>query len=146
MPGQKAEDRPDLTTRVFKAYLDALTKELYKDGIMGKHVSHCHVIEFQVGFRPLSTCMPSNNSNINTDLDKISKIQKRGLPHCHILIILAPEDRIRNADDIDTIVSAELPLEDCKLQRTLLNCMLHRDCTKDENAPCRKNGGSCSKR
>ena len=51
LPGQRIEDRPDLATRVFKGYMDAFTNELYKDGIMGRHVSHCHVVEFQVDFR-----------------------------------------------------------------------------------------------
>ena len=32
-----------------------------------------------------------------------------GLPHAHILIILHPEDVPKTADQIDAIVSAELP-------------------------------------
>ena len=48
LPGQKAEDRPELADRVFKGYMDAMVKELYTTGILGKHVAHCHVIEFQV--------------------------------------------------------------------------------------------------
>ena len=35
--------------------------------------------------------------------------QKRGLPHCHILIILCDEDKPREPNDIDRIVSAEIP-------------------------------------
>lgn len=38
------------------------------------------------------------------------EFQKRGLPHAHILIILAPEDRLKTVDHIDECVSAELPL------------------------------------
>ena len=54
--GEQASDRPDLLARVFKLKLDALLKELYKDGIFGRTIAHLHVIEFQ----------------------------KRGLPHAHV--------------------------------------------------------------
>ena len=73
-------------------------------------------------------------------------MQKRGLPHCHILLILSPEDRLKDPEDIDTAVCAELPPVDCKLRRTVLNCMVHRDCSNDPEAPCRKGGGCCSKK
>ena len=48
---------------------------------LGKAVAYMHVIEFQ----------------------------KRGLPHVHILIIVANEDRPVTAGDIDDIICAELP-------------------------------------
>ena len=34
---------------------------------------------------------------------------QRGLPHVHILIILHQEDKIRNTDQIDEHISAEIP-------------------------------------
>ena len=80
-PGEAPNDRPDLCARVFKMKLDALLKELYTDGIFGRVIAHLHVIEFQ----------------------------KRGLPHAHILVILATEHRLKTVDDIDACVSAELP-------------------------------------
>ena len=81
-PGEAAHDRPDLCARVFKMKLDALLAELFKDGIFGRVIAHLHVIEFQ----------------------------KRGLPHAHILVILATEHRLKTVDDIDACVSAELPV------------------------------------
>ena len=39
------------------------------------------------------------------------EFQKRGLPHAHILLILHPDDALRDVDDWDTAVSAELPDE-----------------------------------
>ena len=39
----------------------------------------------------------------------VVEFQKRGLPHIHILIILADEDRPKTPDLADKIVSAELP-------------------------------------
>ena len=63
--GQTAQDRPDLVARVFKQKKDQLMQDLKTGGVIGKVVAHMHVVEFQ----------------------------KRGLPHAHILIILADSDR-----------------------------------------------------
>ena len=55
--------------------------DIISGGVLGKTVAHMHVIEFQ----------------------------KRGLPHAHILIILAGHDRATTVDAVDSIVMAELP-------------------------------------
>lgn len=73
--------RPDLVARVFKGKLQALLKELKEDQIFGRVVARLYVIEFQ----------------------------KRGLPHAHILISFAAEDKLRGPDDFDSVVSAQLP-------------------------------------
>ena len=39
----------------------------------------------------------------------VIEFQKRGLPHAHILLHLAPEDKLRTPADIDSIISAQLP-------------------------------------
>lgn len=48
----------------------------------------------------------------------------------HCLIFLDPADRIRNADDVDTIVSAQLPdpITQPLLYQTISTCMLHGPC------------------
>jgi hypothetical protein len=79
--GQTAQDRPDLAARVFKIKLDLLLKDLIHTGVFGRVLAHMHVIEFQ----------------------------KRGLPHTHILLILAAVVKPRTPDDIDTILSTEIP-------------------------------------
>lgn len=120
LPGQKAEDRPDLAARVFKGYMDQMLKELYDVGIMGRHAAHCHVVEFQ----------------------------KRGLPHCHILVILEPADRLRDPEEIDKAVCAELPPNECKLQRQVVQTMIHGPCDSTPSAQCREKcscDGPCSK-
>ena len=78
---QSASDRPDLCARVFKMKLDLLLSDLCEKHVLGRVIGSVHVVEFQ----------------------------KRGLPHAHILLILAPEDRPHTAADIDAIVSAEIP-------------------------------------
>ncbi|VDO45862.1 unnamed protein product [Haemonchus placei] len=37
------------------------------------------------------------------------EFQKRGLPHCHILLTLAAEDKPRNATEVDAVVQAVIP-------------------------------------
>jgi len=119
LPGQTAQDRPDLVTRVFRLKLRALITLITEDCIFGRPVAHVYVIEFQ----------------------------KRGLPHAHILIILQESDKPRNPSDYDRIVCAELPDETLypELYKTVTSCILHGPCgAANANAPCMKDG-KCSK-
>ena len=80
-PGETAANRPDLVARVFKLKLDELLRDLTERGVLGQHVAHTYVVEFQ----------------------------KRGLPHAHILVILDARDKPRTPAQIDKAVTAELP-------------------------------------
>ena len=130
LPGQKAEDRPDLIARMFNLKLKAIEAELYNDGILGRCGAHLRVIEFQ----------------------------KRGLPHAHILIILHERDRIKTVEQVDQIVSAEIPPhpntifdEDPQKQQNkreqaqrlgdlVLKHMVHDPCGSEKpNSPCMYN-------
>jgi hypothetical protein len=73
-PGQAPSSRPDLITRVFKLKLDELIDDLFKKHILGRIIAHVFVTEFQ----------------------------KRGLPHCHMLIILDTEDKIKDEGEGDS--------------------------------------------
>ena len=81
------------------------------------------------------------------------EFQKRGLPHAHILIILQQAYRLLSADDVDSLVCAELPSNpmtfeegsfervQARLQDIILQCMVHGPCGPEKpNAPCMKNG------
>merc|ERR1712082_78009 len=128
---QPPQDRPDLAARVFKQKKDQLINDLTKGGVFSKTVAFLWVVEFQ----------------------------KRGLPHIHILIILADEDRPKTPDQVDNIVSAELPpdpaergiSEDEKARRKslwdiVLTNMIHGPCgALNPNCPCMENG-ACTKR
>ena len=116
---QTYNDRPDLVARVFKLKLDALLHDLKKSNIFGRVIASIHVIEFQ----------------------------KRGLPHAHILIILADEDKIRDNEVIDDIIRAEFPDQttEPELYAIVCNTMVHGPCGKNyPNSPCMKDG-KCSK-
>ena len=81
LPGQIAQDRPDLISRVFNMKLKAILRDILKENIFGKVLAYLYTIEFQ----------------------------KRGLPHAHILIILAQEYKPQTVADYDALISAEIP-------------------------------------
>lgn len=109
-PGQTASDRPELVARVFHAKLQALIEDLKTEAIFGDVIGRVHTIEFQ----------------------------KRGLPHAHILLILRGPFRPRTAEDVDRVVSAEIPdpERDPDLCQVVVDCMLHGHC--DARSPCWK--------
>ena len=111
---QKASDRPDIVARVFEENKNALLKEI-KDGLFGTVVAMVHTIEFQ----------------------------KHGLPHMHLLIFLHPDYKIQDADQVDSIISAEIPDPDLHplLYETVTTCMLHGPCGDEKpNTPCMVEG------
>ena len=122
LPGQTAQDRPELVSRVFKLKLNELLDDLIKKKVFGRTVASVYVIEYQ----------------------------KRGLPHAHILIILASEHKPRTQADIDSIVCAEIPCQTTypELYETVVNFMLHGPCgTANPNALCMvKLKDKCNKR
>lgn len=81
LPGQTANDRPDVVARVFNAKLKELRKDLLKGKWFGTAVALIDVVEWQ----------------------------KRGLPHAHLLLILQDADKLRTVDDYDSVVQAFLP-------------------------------------
>ena len=112
---EAAENRPDLVARTFKAHLSEMMIDIKERHILGVPVAHVHVIEFQ----------------------------KRGLPHCHMLVILRNEDKLRNREDIDRIVSAEIPMveDDPVLHEQVKKFMIHGPCgAENPSSPCMQNG------
>lgn len=115
---QQAPDRPDIVSRVFHMKVKSLMKDLTSSNVLGKVIAHIHVIEFQ----------------------------KRGLPHAHILLILAPNDKILPSQ-CDSIVSAEIPDASIypEAHRVVTTSMMHGPCGPGfPNAVCMENG-RCSK-
>jgi len=117
--GQTAQDRPDIVARVWQLKLRALLNDL-DQGVLGRVVARIYVVEFQ----------------------------KRGLPHAHILLILADADKPRTREIIDKLVSAEIPdaATNPELYKTVTTCMMHGPCgNQDPTCVCMKDG-KCSKR
>ena len=82
LPSQQANDCPELVSRVFHRKLTLLLKHLKK--VFGKQLGQVHVIEFQ----------------------------KRGLPHSHILLWVAPEYKPHTAEALDKV--GILPTPNCQ--------------------------------
>ena len=82
------------------------------------------------------------------DLKKhVIEYQKRGLPHAHILLWLSNESMLRTPEDIDTLISAEIPdpVANPDLHDIVTKCMVHGPCgTANPGAPCMADG-MCTK-
>ena len=112
-----ASDRPDVVVATFKLHLDALKKDL-KD-MFGKQLANIHVIEYQ----------------------------KRGLPHAHILIWLVSDAKVRTVEELDSLISAEIPDPEVfpRLHEIVSRCMMHGPCgLANPSARCMENG-KCTK-
>jgi hypothetical protein len=120
LPGQTANDRPDLVARVFKMKLKQLTDDITVNHIFGNLQGMVYVIEFQ----------------------------KRGLPHAHLLIILKPGFKPVSPEDVDRFVWAEIcgKEEHPLLYEMIVTHMLHGPCgPANPHCPCMENG-VCSKK
>lgn len=84
---------------------------------------------------------------LSTELYTI-EFQKRGLPHCHLLIWVPTEYKIREPEDLDQYISAEFPDKDADpvLYRIVSERMLHGPCgTANSSSSCMKDG-VCTKK
>ncbi|CAN6827769.1 unnamed protein product [Brassica oleracea] len=126
--GDSPNDRPDIECRVFKMKLDQLLKDFKQGTFFKPYKAALHRIEFQ----------------------------KRGLPHAHILLWLGNSSRTPSAEEVDEIISAELPdkekdpaaydlvtkhmiLGPCGLINPKSPCMENNVCTKKYPRPYNDN-------
>ncbi|XP_065318893.1 uncharacterized protein LOC135926887 [Gordionus sp. m RMFG-2023] len=117
---QTPNDRPDLVCRVFRQKLKCLKKDLLYYHVLGRVIAYIDVIEFQ----------------------------KRGLPHCHMCLILDKSHRLPTADTYDEVVCAEIPnkITEPKLFQIISNFNTHGPCgITFPNSPCMIDG-KCSKK
>lgn len=101
-PDEKPSDRPDICVRIFNIKLRSLLDDILKQHVLGKVVAY--------------TAMKED--------------QKRGLPHCHILLIMADESKPRQPSNFDKIVCAEIP--DPSVNPTLYSIVTKQMC----HGPC----------
>ncbi|MBW0498906.1 hypothetical protein O181_038621 [Austropuccinia psidii MF-1] len=99
---QVPSDRPDIISRVFKMKLDTLIRDLTINKRLGTVKSYVYTIEFH----------------------------KRGIPHAHIILILAKNSIPNKSSQINTLVCAEMPhpTQEKKLFELVTTTMLHSPC------------------
>ena len=116
-PGETANDRPDIVARVFHMKWNQLKKDI------AKH----HILGFCLG------------------LADVHEFQKMGMPHGHLIAIMAKRDQPRTPEDVDLIVCAELPDRNTDSEGFALvtKHMLHGPCAEDK---CLNRDGVCSKK
>ncbi|KAF7815066.1 uncharacterized protein G2W53_029035 [Senna tora] len=115
----RPEDRPDLLARIFKIKLNRLRRDVAKYMLFSNYRANIHTIEFQ----------------------------KRGLPHAHILLWLAPKHKFTSASQLDSVIFAKIPNPDAhpELYEAVKNYMIHGPCGASRiSSPCMVNG-KCSK-
>ena len=118
-PFQHSSDRPDLVTRVFNIKLKLFLDDIVKNKIFGQIQSYFYTIEHQ----------------------------KRGLPHAHCLFTLRNEDKFKTSDEVDSIISAELPdRATCpELHAVVLKHNIHGPCGSLNTTCVCMVDGKCSK-
>jgi hypothetical protein len=69
--------------------------------------------------------------------------QKRGLPHMHLIIFLQHDSKLRTADDVDSLLSAQLPdsYTQPELYHLVVKYMVHGPCgAYNPDSPCMVDG------
>nr|XP_028964644.1 uncharacterized protein LOC114827138 [Malus domestica] len=119
-PGCRAEDRHDIVSKIFKAKLNHMIKFIKSGKPFGDVESVIYTVEFQ----------------------------KRGLPHCHILLWVNKYYKCHSPYDVDSIISAELPDKDSDQvgYDAVSQYMIHGPCgPANRFSPCMKEN-KCSKK
>lgn len=116
-PNSHWQDHMDIVNRVFAIKMRQFIKDIVKRQIFGPVKAYVCRVEWQA----------------------------RGLPHAHMLFILA--DKVLSARHVDDIISAELPdpAADPEYFELVVRHMLHPRCDEDTDHGCRrdKNGDIC---
>jgi len=100
--------------------VEIIMDKLKKSGILGGYMGHVYTIEFQ----------------------------KRGLPHIHILIFINRQYCLQSPEQVDQVISAELPDPQThpRLYRLVTKFMIHRPCGElNSSASCMQDR-VCSKK
>ncbi|CAK8535268.1 unnamed protein product [Lathyrus sativus] len=121
-PFQTPQDCPDLITRIFCSKFKQLKDDVINKGVLGKVKSYIQ--------------------------QYVTEFQKQELSHVHMLLILESNDKLRNLEEYDSVVRAEIPKLECEpqLHEAVLKHMIHEPCgVINQKSPCMKDE-DCKKR
>nr|GEY52830.1 DNA helicase [Tanacetum cinerariifolium] len=113
-------DRADIVDRIFEQKVCYYIKFVRNTKIFGHITAVLYTIEFQ----------------------------KRGLPHCHLLLWVSFSTKVQQDIDVDKYISAELPhpVQDPEAYRVISELMIHGPCGYgNKNASCMKDGNKCNR-
>ncbi|XP_016580652.2 uncharacterized protein LOC107878248 [Capsicum annuum] len=110
LPTDKAQNRPDLISRVFRANVEEIQANILKRNVFGKVVAFIYSIEFQ----------------------------KRSLPRVYFLIILANEYKLLTPESCDKFIRVELP--DSNREVYLHSVVVRHCGHLNPTNPCMKSG------
>ncbi|KAL3629938.1 hypothetical protein CASFOL_026250 [Castilleja foliolosa] len=136
-----AQNRPDIIARVFRIKVQQFLRFMKSEKMFGEIVAVHLLLQGRQ-----DTELDLQLTTLLADLYTI-EFQKRGLPHCHTLIWVAPPYKVRDATDIDKYISAEIPDPsiDPTLHKIVTNFMIHGPCgLARPTSPCMRDG-QCSK-
>ena len=116
--GISPQSCPDIVNHVFHQKKKKLIKLIEKDQVFGKMREYTYMIKFQ----------------------------KRGLPHCHLLVFLEwPSGETITPSFHDDVISAEIPPIASPVQELVITQMMHGPCgSLNPNSPCMIDG-KCDK-
>ncbi|XP_020254383.1 uncharacterized protein LOC109831471 [Asparagus officinalis] len=151
--GQRPDERPDIVARVFKIKLDLLMEDLQAGQYFGNSiaderldiVARVFKIKFDLLMEDLQAGQYFGN-NIAAAVYTV-EFQKRGLSHAHILLWLHPNSKYPDSNDINKIISAEIPDRETDPvgYAAVGQYMMHGPCgIFNTSSPCMRKG-NCSK-
>ncbi|GBL91636.1 hypothetical protein AVEN_23681-1 [Araneus ventricosus] len=75
------------------------------------------------------------------------ELQKRGLPHAPILIVLRAADKFSTSEHMDKFVRAEIlsSIENLRLHEIVTKCLMYGSCGMDNPGPPFMEAGQCKK-
>ncbi|KAJ0871427.1 putative helitron helicase-like domain-containing protein [Helianthus annuus] len=149
-PILKPEDRPDVIARVFHMKVTSFVNFLKVRRPFGKvtvgNLSASYYIENSISVIEAYSCYLKAVRLCYPDLYTI-EFQKRGLPHCHLLLWVDEAHKIKNAAQLDAYIAAEIPdpIKEPTLYTIVIDSMIHGPCSiAKPNSPCMALG-SCKK-
>ncbi|KAK9051441.1 hypothetical protein SSX86_028068 [Deinandra increscens subsp. villosa] len=119
-PVLQSQDQPGVISRIFRMKVFSMIDFLKKKKPFGEVSAHLYTIEFQ----------------------------KRGLPHCHLLLWVKDAFKIHTPEQVDRYISAEIPdpVREPELHRVVADFMIHGPCGRlNPKSSCMKSSTSCSK-
>nr|XP_043638232.1 uncharacterized protein LOC122609239 [Erigeron canadensis] len=130
--GAQPQYRPDIIVRVFQLKVESFIKYIKDSQLFGAVTAGSYALNHFIFLYYCRCTIISPLLKLKLFCAEVYTIefQKRGLPHCHILLWVSSDHTIQEATSLDNYISAELPdkVADPILYRIVTESMLHGPC------------------